>query len=104
VFFGPHDMRLSDAVLAMLAHDCGGQKPKAIVGHKRVGGQLEVLVKWTGFEDSDMDAVTWEPVEALVERGRRVLTKYIKGLPDTDRVRLEIDEKLSTGPEDVSQQ
>jgi transposase InsO family protein len=98
VFFGPKDMRLSDAVLAMLSHDDGGQSVKAILSHKSVGGQLEVMVQWLGFEGADLDAVTWEPVEALVVSARQALTKYLKGLPDSDTARVEIEDLLKTRP------
>ena len=56
------------------------------------------MVQWLGFEGADLDAVTWEPVEALVVSARRALTKYLKGLPDSDTARVEIEDLLKTRP------
>ena len=81
VFYAPKGMILNDVVMDMLAHDDGGREVEAIVGHRMTDGDIELHVKWLGFDIGDSDAMSWEPAAELMIAARKPVRKYTKTLP-----------------------
>ena len=65
----------------MIAHDDGGREVEAIVGHRMTDGDIELHVKWLGFDIGDSDAMSWEPAAELMIAARKPVRKYTKTLP-----------------------
>lgn len=66
IHFFAHKTQCSASSIEGNCTDEEGYFPEKVVKTRRRGGQLEFLVKWHGFHESNN---TWEPREHLVDTG-----------------------------------
>jgi hypothetical protein len=81
VYFAPATMKITRSVLDLLAHDDAGHTVEEVQDHRAADdGRLEVLIRWAGFEDDDVSAVTWELAEEVTKTAPIAVKKYAQTL------------------------